>query len=385
MFLMATSAIGPGFITQTTQFTAQLGAAFAFAILVSILIDIALQLNVWRVVGVSGLRAHELGNRVMPGVGHVLTFFVVLGGFVFNVGNVAGAGLGLDALLGLDPKWGGAISALIAIGVFLSRSAGVAMDRIVIALGFVMIAMTAYVAFVSQPPLGAALRNAVLPEQVDFLAITTLVGGTVGGYITYAGAHRLLDAGVAGVANVAEIARASITGVLLTGLMGALLFLAVLGVVASGVKLDPANPAASAFAAAAGDFGLRVFGVILWAAAITSVIGASYTSVSFLTATSSRDSKRRNLLVVAFIVASSAVFLLAGAAPVPLLIFAGAFNGLILPIGVGVLLWVAWRRRDLLGGYAYPRSLAALGVVAWLVTIYLGWESIGRLRAIFVG
>ena len=35
MFLMATSAIGPGFITQTTQFTAQLGAAFAFAIRVA--------------------------------------------------------------------------------------------------------------------------------------------------------------------------------------------------------------------------------------------------------------------------------------------------------------------------------------------------------------
>ena len=385
MFLMATSAIGPGFITQTTQFTAQLGAAFAFAILVSILIDIALQLNVWRVIGVSGLRAHELGNRALPGVGHVLTFFVLLGGFVFNVGNVAGAGLGLDAMLGLDPKWGGAISAVIAIGVFLSRSDGVAMDRIVIVLGFVMIAMTAYVAFVSQPPIGAALRNAVLPEQVNFLAITTLVGGTVGGYITYAGAHRLLDAGAGGVVNVAEIARASVTGVLLTGLMRVLLFLAVLGAVAAGVQLDPANPAASAFGAAAGDFGLRVFGVILWAAAITSVIGASYTSVSFLTATSSHDSRRRNLLVVVFIVASSAVFLLAGAAPVPLLIFAGAFNGLILPIGVAVLLWVAWRRQDLLGGYVYPRGLAALGVLAWLVTIYLGWESIGRLPAIFVG
>ena len=29
IFLMATSAIGPGFITQTATFTAQLGAAFA--------------------------------------------------------------------------------------------------------------------------------------------------------------------------------------------------------------------------------------------------------------------------------------------------------------------------------------------------------------------
>ena len=33
LFLMATSAIGPGFITQTGQFTYTLGAAFAFAIL----------------------------------------------------------------------------------------------------------------------------------------------------------------------------------------------------------------------------------------------------------------------------------------------------------------------------------------------------------------
>jgi Mn2+/Fe2+ NRAMP family transporter len=242
--------------------------------------------------------------------------------------------------------------------------------------------MTGYVAVVSQPPVGAALRNAVLPETIDVLAITTLVGGTVGGYITYAGAHRLLDAGVGGAGRVTAIARASVTGVLVTGLMRALLFLAVLGVVAAGVALDPANPAASAFEAAAGQVGLRLFGVILWAAAITSVIGASYTSVSFVVAGSTRLERYRGTLVVGFILLSTGVYLAAGAAPVPLLVFAGAFNGLILPIGVAVLLWVAWRRRDLLGGYAYPRWLAAIGALAWLVTVYLGWESIGRLGAL---
>jgi Mn2+/Fe2+ NRAMP family transporter len=383
MFLMATSAIGPGFITQTTQFTAQLGAAFAFAILVSILIDIALQLNIWRVIGVSGLRAQELGNRVLPGVGHVLAFFVVLGGFVFNVGNVAGAGLGLEAMLDIPAAWGGALSALLAVVIFLSRRAGVAMDRIVITLGFVMIAMTGYVALTSGPPVGEAMRNAVWPEQVDFLAITTLVGGTVGGYITYAGAHRLLDAGVRGAGQVHEIARASVTGVLITGLMRALLFLAVLGVVAAGAQLDPANPAASAFSAAAGELGRRVFGLILWAAAITSVIGASYTSVTFLIRSGEQHDRTRSRLTVAFILLAMAVYVIAGAAPVPLLIFAGAFNGLILPIGVAALLWVAWRRADLLDGYVYPRWLAAIGLLAWLVTIYLGWESLGRLRSIF--
>src|SRR3712207_9302069 len=69
MFLMATSAIGPGFITQTTTFTVQLGAAFAFAIAVSIVIDIALQLNVWRGIGGSGDRTSGVGNLVAPGLG----------------------------------------------------------------------------------------------------------------------------------------------------------------------------------------------------------------------------------------------------------------------------------------------------------------------------
>ncbi|MGI9247202.1 MAG: NRAMP family divalent metal transporter [Steroidobacteraceae bacterium] len=383
MFLMATSAIGPGFITQTTQFTAQLGAAFAFAILVSILIDVALQLNVWRVIGVSGLRAPELGNRFLPGAGHVLAFFVVLGGFVFNVGNVAGCGLGLQALAGLEPRWGGMLSAALAIAIFLAPRAGVAMDRLVIALGFVMIAMTGYVAFISQPPLAAALRNAVQPERIDLLSITTLVGGTVGGYITYAGAHRLLDAGIEGVGQVRAIARASVQGVLVTGLRRVLLFLAVLGVVAAGVQLDAANPPASAFRAAAGELGMRMFGLILWAAAVTSVIGASYTSASFVVAAHAPLARWRDAIVAAFIGLSTLVFATAGAAPVPLLVFAGAFNGVILPVGVAVLLWVALRRRDLLRGYRYPRWLAVLGVVAWLVTIYLGWESIGRLAGLF--
>lgn len=382
MFLMATSAVGPGFLTQTTQFTAQLGAAFAFAILVSVLVDVALQLNVWRVIGVSGLRAQELAQRVGPGLGYLLAFTVVLGGLVFNVGNVAGAGLGLDALLGLSPQWGGGLSAALAVGIFLSRRAGIAMDRIVVLLGVVMIALTAYVAVVSRPPVGAALRNAVLPETVDFLAITTLVGGTVGGYITYAGAHRLIDAGIRGPSQLTAISRASVTGILVTAVMRVLLFLAVLGVVAAGVSLDPANPMASAYRAAAGEFGARAFGLVLWAAALTSVIGASYTSVSFISSLHPVLDSHRGSLVAGFIIVSAAVFLTAGAAPVPLLIFAGAFNGLILPLGVAIMLWVAFRRRDLLQGYRYPAWLAALGVAGWLVTIYLGWRSLEGLGAL---
>ena len=383
MFLMATSAIGPGFITQTAEFTAQLGAAFAFAILVSILVDVAIQLNIWRVIAVSGRRAHELGNEVLRGLGWFMSALIVLGGLVFNVGNVAGTGLGTDAMFGLDPRVGGVISAAIAIAIFLSRRAGIAMDRVVVLLGLVMIGLTVYVAFTSSPPVGEALRNAALPESVDFLAITTLIGGTVGGYITYSGAHRLVDSGVVGPERVRDITRGSVTGVLITGLMRVVLFLAILGVVAGGVSLATDNPPATAFEAAAGEVGLRVFGIVFWAAAITSVIGASYTSVSFLTGSAGVSARRRSWLVIAFIVVSTVAFLLVGEAPVTLLVFAGAFNGILLPLGVGVMLWVAWRRRDLLQGYRYPGWLLAIGVLAWLLCIYLAYSSIEPVAELF--
>ncbi|MGH8894091.1 MAG: NRAMP family divalent metal transporter, partial [Actinomycetes bacterium] len=264
MFLMATSAIGPGFITQTTTFTDELKAAMAFAIAVSVLIDIAIQMNVWRVVGVAGRRAQDLANDVFPGSGYALAGLDVLGGLIFNIGNIAGCSLGLNAIFGLDVRVGAAISALVAIAVFLVRRAGVAMDRVVVLLGVVMIALTTWVAVKTQPPVGEALRQTVAPETASFLIITTLIGGTVGGYIVYAGAHRLVDNGVKGEEYVDEISRSSVIGIGVTAVMRVLLFLAVLGVVSQGVQLDPENPPASAFDAALGEAGKVVFGVVMW-------------------------------------------------------------------------------------------------------------------------
>lgn len=386
LFLMATSAIGPGFITQTGQFTYQMGAAFAFAILVSILIDIAVQLNVWRVIGVSGMKAQELANSVLPGLGIFLAILVALGGFVFNVGNVAGGGLGLNSMLGMDATTGGIVTAVLAIGVFLSKRAGVALDRIVVALGAIMILATLYVAIVSNPPVGEALKNTVIPDEVNFTVITTLVGGTVGGYITYAGAHRMLDAGISGTEYVKDISRSSVTGIIITGIMRFLLFLAILGVVATGYAFDTEKSiAGQAFGVAAGEMGTRIFGLILWGAAISSVIGAAFTSVSFLT--SSKTSVTvKNALTIGFIVVSTIVFVVAGKAPATLLIVAGAVNGLILPVGFAVLLFVAtFRAKTLLKGYAYPVWLIAIGWISWLLTIYLGYKSLSGIAALWAG
>jgi len=384
LFLMATSAIGPGFITQTATFTAQMGAAFAFGILASILIDFAVQLNIWRMITVSGKRAPELANLAIPGSGFVLAFLVILGGLVFNIGNIAGAGLGLNVLTGMDAKIGGLLSALFAIAIFLAKRAGAVVDKVVVIAGLVMIVLTVIVAFISQPPIGDALRQTVLPDEINFATITTIVGGTVGGYITYAGAHRLLASGTAGVEHVKEVSRAAFNGILVTGVMRYVLFLAVLGVVAGGVVIDTsgaaANPAAQAFQAAAGEAGLRIFGAIFWIAAITSIIGAAYTSVSFLPVFSKKIVNRRaDFATIVFIVVSLIVYLLIGTAPATLMVFVGGFNGLILPIGLTIFMYIGWFRGDLMNGYRYPKWLLIIGSLATVLTWYMAVMAVGPI------
>lgn len=373
-FLMATSAIGPGFLTQTTVFTEQLGASFGFVILMSILLDIGAQLNIWRVIAVSEKRAQDIANAVLPGLGYLLAALVALGGLAFNIGNVAGAGMGMNVLFGLDVKWGAVLSALIAVALFLVREAGKAMDRFAQLMGFVMIALTLYVASVSGPPVGEAVLKTFWPDTVDTLAIVTLVGGTVGGYITFAGGHRLLDAGLRGPGALPEVTRSAVSGILIASVMRVVLFLAALGVVSQGLALNPDNPPASVFQHAAGTVGYKLFGMVMWAAAATSIVGAAYTSVSFLRSFSRLLDRHHQWVIIAFILISTLVFIAVGR-PVKVLILVGALNGLILPLALSVILIAAYQKR-IVGTYRHPVWLAVFGCVVVIAMAYLGVKTL---------
>lgn len=373
-FLMATSAIGPGFLTQTTVFTEQLAASFGFVILISIIIDIGAQTNIWRIIAVSGKRAQDIANDVLPGLGYLLALLVVMGGLAFNIGNVGGAGLGLNVLFGIDAKTGAILSGLLAVGIFVVREAGKVMDRFAQILGFVMIGLTLYVMFTAQPPVGEAITKTFIPDNIDIFAIVTLVGGTVGGYITFAGGHRLIDAGLTGRAAVPEVTRSSVYAILIASFMRIILFLAVLGVVSQGLQLDPSNPPASVFQLAAGNVGYKIFGVVMWAAAVTSVVGAAYTSVSFIRTFSPALEKYNRLLVISFIVISTAVFAIVGQ-PVLILILVGSLNGLILPLALGVML-IAAHKSKIVGDYKHPLWMTIFGVV---IVIAMAWMGIYTL------
>ncbi len=338
VFLMATSAVGPGFLTQTAVFTEQLAAAFAFVILVSIILDIGAQLNIWQIIAAHRERGQQIANRVLPGTGYLLTAAIVFGGLAFNIGNLSGTGLGLNALTTLPIEYGAIISAIIVTIIFLRPSFRSWMDLFTQIMGILMIVLTLYVMIVGSPPYTEALRQSVIPDKIDWLAIITIVGGTVGGYISFAGAHRLLDAGISGKEHLPHVRKASIHAIILASIMRIVLFLAALSVISKGFTLDPANPPASIFELGAGPIGKTLFGLVMWAAAITSVIGSAYTSISFLKTWHPSIEKYESRWILGFIYTSLGILLLVGR-PVQLLIWAGTINGFILPVALGLLLY----------------------------------------------
>lgn len=379
VFLMATSAIGPAFLTQTAVFTAQFTSSFAFAILLSILIDIGAQINIWRVLVVTGKRGQEVANEIFNGLGTFISLLIAIGGLAFNIGNIAGAGLGLNAIFGLDVKIGAAITAVLAILIFVSKSGQKIMDVVTMFLGILMIVVVALVMFKANPPYAEAAKHLVMPEQplALVLPIITLVGGTVGGYITFAGAHRILDSGIKGKHYLPFVNKAAISGILTTGVLRALLFLAVLGVVVTGVTLNSTNPPASVFEHVLGPIGKNIFGIVLFAAAMSSVIGSAYTSATFLKTMHKSIYNKTNIIVITFIVVSTLVFLFLGK-PVTLLIVAGALNGLILPIILTTIL-IASKRKSIVGDYHHPAWMLWFGILAVIVTVVTGVYSLQGL------
>lgn len=371
---MANSSIGPGFLTQTSFYTEQLITSFGFVIIISIVLDFGAQINIWRAITLSGMRAQEIANKLFPGLGHLLSLLVVLGGFAFNIGNIAGCGLALNILTGISFAKGAILSGIVAIIIFWVEEIGKTLDQLTKILGIVKIGLTLLIVYAAHPPILEAVHHTFVPEKISLIAIVTIVGGTVGGYITFSGAHRLIDAGISGTEHIKFVTKSAATGIVISSFMRYILFLAAVGIVAQGIRLDQNNPAATVFESAGGRWGLFIFGVVLWSAAISSVIGASYTSYSFLKHLQIKWIQKERIMISAFIILATTLFVLLGK-PKELLLLAGLVNGFILPFALSIML-IAGRRLPILKKFKYPLWIEVMG---WLVVAVMGTMSIFAL------
>lgn len=384
-FLMASTAIGPGFLTQTTAFTQSFVYRMALIILCVIVLDLTTQLNTWRIVGVTGLRAQEIANKIFPGLGYFVSLLVAMGGFAFCIGDIGGSILGLNVLFGIKPLWGAIITCILSISIFLSSHAKDMMDKVVKILGSLMVLGMLYIVINSAPPIEKTLMAIVNPVNIELLLfpVITMLGGSSGGYIAFSGAHRLVDAKITGLKNISYIKKSVLMGVSISASMRILLFLAVLSVIVSGGILDSTNPAASAFRIWGGNVGYKIFGVMILFAAVSSIIGGTYSSVSFIKTFSQTVRKFENYAIILFIVMATGLVIFISK-PIAILIVAGTLNGFILPIMLTVVL-IASLKKSIMGDYQHPKILIIGGIIVVIFSGYLGFQAVPHIISVFLG
>ncbi|QNL44643.1 divalent metal cation transporter [Oscillibacter hominis] len=379
----ATTQVGPGFTTQSALFSAQYLGAFFLCIIAALALDIITQANVYRILCFTRKRGQEVAAAIHPVVGYLLTAIVVFGICVFQFSNVSGTGLGMSALFGTSTAVSTVLCGLIAMAVFLSRSANKIINILAQVLGAVLILTALILVFMAKPPVGE-IPSQIAGADVSSLLLPTItiLGSVCGGYGAYIGSHRLLDSGVSGAENYYLYKRTQLLGTTTVYVLRVLLVLVTFGAVMHGATIDMANPAPSSYQAVAGMFGYRLYGAVILAAGTTTILGAAAIFLSFTKTHFKWIAAHERQSAILFIGICTVVDVFLGQ-PVNLLVAAGSINSLVLPFTMLVMLIASHSKRIMGEDYRHPVWMTVGAAVVFVAAAYLSTKNIPNLIALF--
>jgi manganese transport protein len=383
--LVAAAFIGPGTVTTASVAGAGFGYAILWALVFSMVATIILQEMASRlgVVSREGLGEALRSTFRNP----VLRFLAVLlvvsaitfGNAAFETGNITGAALGLEALVGLPPQvW----SVFVGAGAFALLASGAykIIERALVALVVVMSVVFVLTAVIVRPSLGDMLAGIFAPgiPTGALITVVALIGTTVVPYNLFLHASSVQEKWPESVPTRQALSESRLDASLSIAL-GGLVTLAILSTAAAaffarGIEIESAGQMAEQLEPLLGPAARYFFATGLLAAGLTSAATAPL-AAAFATAGAlgwRRDLRSwRFRAVWGVIIVVGTVFAVLGTEPVAAIVFAQAANGVLLPVIAGFLL-VAMNRRDLLGEFRNGIAANVAGGAVFLVATGLG-------------
>ena len=377
--VIAAAFIGPGTVTTAARAGSDFRFALAWALLFSVFACLVLQEASGRITVLTG---KELGEAIRGRFsslnrGRLVPIFaavgIILGCAAFEAGNLLGGVAGLRLLVDVSPATLTMIAGLAA-GILLATGNTKWIARIAGSLVAVMGVAFLVTAVRLGPDIGELLRGLAVPHIPigGTVLVLGLVGTTVVPYNLFLGSALARDCRIEemrwGLA-VAVIGGGVISvGVLVVGsaLGGGLEYERLAAIL--GDRLGRGAEASLAIGLFAAGF----------TSAVTAPLAAALTARSLLGEKDDpdwRESSLRYRTVWFGVLVIGMAFGVADVRPIPVIILAQAFNGLLLPL-VAVFLWIAMNDRDLLGDGINSRlQNLAMGVVV-LVCIGLGMRGV---------
>ncbi|MDP9454676.1 MAG: manganese transporter [Actinobacteria bacterium] len=393
--LVAAAFIGPGTVTTASVVGASTGYALLWALVFSIFATIVLQemsarLGVVSREGLGEALRTTFDNPLFKVVAVLLVVAAIaFGNAAFETGNIIGASLGLQAILGLSTQvW----AVIIGIGAFALLASGAyrVIERALVALVIVMSIVFLVTAIMVRPNVGDFLGGVFTPSipPGSLVTVIALIGTTVVPYNLFLHASSVQEKWPESVPTRQALAE-SRTDTILAIILGGLITLAIVSTAAaaffgSGAQIESAGQMAEQLEPLLGPAAKYFFALGLLAAGLTSAITAPLAAAY---ATSGALGWERNLrsrpfqAVWAIIIIVGTIFAVVGTSPVAAIVFAQAANGVLLPV-VAVFLLIVMNRSDLLREYRNGTVANILGAV--VVLIVAGFGIFQILRALGV-
>lgn len=388
--LVTAAFIGPGTVTVCTLAGIQFDYTLLWALVLSIVATVFLQELSGRLGIITGKDLSELirnqkGSRFFRLSVIVLILTAIgIGNAAYQSGNISGANLGLGIFFEF-PSWsigpltvlsGNLVIGAIAFGLLWSGNYK-RLEQVLIALVLLMSMAFLSVSVWIKPDLGNLFDGFIPRISIDKLpTIVALIGTTVVPYnlFLYASLVKKKWTHQDELPSMKKDIRVSV-------ILGGVVSMAILvvGVVNPSEELKTAQDIARGLTGIFGDFGTYLMGFGLLAAGMTSALTAPFAGGLVICGILglSQDIQSKSMRIsMGSILVLGVLFSSLGIKPVTLITLAQLANGVLLPVMSAWLIWVA-SQKNILGKHSLKKWGLIFGVVIWIVTLLLGFKSIG--------
>ena len=386
--LVTAAFIGPGTVTACTLAGAEFGFALVWALAFATVATIILQNLSARVALVRGQGLGEAIMAALPSpslkwaAAALLAAALVLGNAAYEAGNVSGAALGLNAIIGGD--LGLPLPLIIGVLTIALLAAGNPnwLEKLLIGLVIVMSLSFLVALGVTRPDFGALLAGLVptLPDG-SLLTAMALIGTTVVPYNLFLHAASVRNRW-SGPDGLDEASTESAISIGLGGLVSiAILATTAAALFGSNTVITDAVGMAKQIEPLYGELARQALGLGLLGAGLTSALTAPMATGYIVRelwpgADEAASERRQRWTMVAIAAVGTAVASL-GIKPVEIILLAQVANGLLLPLVAAFLVWVV-QSPAMMGKYAINGFHRVFAWTILLICLGLGIRLILR-------
>ncbi len=383
-FLIVGSFIGPGTVTSSTRAGANYGMSLFWCVVFSVITVIVMQGMTARIgiitqEGLAENLVHDFRDRPILRVFlcGIVAVAIAIGGFAYMAGDLTGTSLGISALTGIStkiiaPVWGCCILLLL----FTANDAVKYLEKL-LSFCVVIMAVVFLVTMVVVHPSVTDLLEGCIPRipKGGLMTCLSLIGTTVVPYNMFlhaASAKRtwhspeelpLCSFGT----TVPMIIGGIVTGSIMITSASVMRGMSVQNAMDMAVQLEPSL---GSFAQPFMAIGLIAAGI---SSAVCTPIGVSYVLAGMFGWKTVREDKRFTFTNAAVLITGIIIAAL-GTNPLGLIMTAQAVNGIVLPVTVGVTLYLASSHK-IMGQYKNGIVSKILGGLIFCISLILGLSS----------